>query len=825
MPQTFWISTGTSRKETSWKNVELTWDEIAKRLEKTVVTPETLKEYLAFDKSLQDERKDVGGFVGGTIAGGRRKKGSVTSRSLLTLDVDFAKMDFWEDFQALFSHAAFVYGTHKHYDQHPRFRLVMPLLREVHADEYEAIGRWVASMIDIEVFDPTTFQAERLMYWPSTPKDQTYYFRRQVGKILDPDKVLAQYRDWKDQSQWAYSQKIEKENQEKIKVKKQADPLLKTGLIGTFCRVYSITECLEDGGLLEGIYAATEQEDRFTYLAGSTFGGLIVYEDKFAYSHHSSDPISEKLVNAWDLVRLHKFGDLDKEVTGKTPNGKRPSFKAMSEFARGDERVREEMAAEALHKAKTQWFVEELEAEPVAAEDWEFLKEMERDKTGFVTSYHNIGLILDRDPRIKGRIRFNELTRRMEVTAKMPWDRARRYPRAWTDDDWGQMRALMGKGPYILLRTPKLEDCMFAVKENNRFHPIQAYLKGLEWDGEERVNNLLEDYMGCESSGYIQAVTRKTLVGAVARAMRPGCKFDYVLTLVGKQGIGKSTLIKKLGKDWFSDTFNFNMLKGKEAFEQIQGRWIIEIGEMAGLRKAEIEAAKGFISSVEDSYRPVYGRETVTQARGCIFIGSSNNGQFLKKINHGNRRFWPADCQEGATVKSVWNDLDESEVDQIWAEAYCMYMAGETLDLDAETELEALRIQEAHEEIDDVAGIIGQYLDTKIPASWDEKTTAERIAYFQYMDSLSEEGTERRDKISGAEIWVECLKKNKGDMNNNNTKFIHDIMKNMPGWLPCKSKLQFSQYGHLVGYVRGIGKYSTYAAKKERGNESGNDKK
>ena len=162
------IATGRSRKEISWKNREMLWSELADKLANTHFTAETHAEYMAAKKPRQDEIKDIGGFVGGYITGGRRKSGSILHRQLLTLDIDFCKGDFLGDLELMYGNAFIVYSTHKHDAGSPRLRLLMPLSRPVLADEYEAIARRVAGDLDIEIFDPTTFQPERLMYWPST---------------------------------------------------------------------------------------------------------------------------------------------------------------------------------------------------------------------------------------------------------------------------------------------------------------------------------------------------------------------------------------------------------------------------------------------------------------------------------------------------------------------------------------------------------------------------------------------------------------------------------------------------------------------------------
>ena len=189
------IAIGRSRKDVYWKNTQLLWSELVNRLSVTHRTAETLAEYAAAPKSRQDEIKDIGGFVGGLLAGGRRKAGSVLHRGLLTLDLDSAPVGFWSDFQTFYDCAACTYSTHKHTPEHPRLRLVIPLNRAVDVTEYEAIGRRIAGELGIEYFDHTGFQPYRLMYWPSTSKDGVYEFNLQEGPLLDADAMLRTYHN------------------------------------------------------------------------------------------------------------------------------------------------------------------------------------------------------------------------------------------------------------------------------------------------------------------------------------------------------------------------------------------------------------------------------------------------------------------------------------------------------------------------------------------------------------------------------------------------------------------------------------------------------
>lgn len=763
------IAIGKSRKETSWKNKEILWSQLVEKLSKEHRTAETYAEYMASNKTRQDEIKDVGGFVGGYLTGGKRKSDSVARRSIITLDLDFAPVDVWDLYTFMYGSAAVMYSTHKHSPENPRYRLVLPLSRPVTSDEYAAISRRIAGDIGIEFFDDTTYQPFRLMYWPSSAKDAEFVFRQQDGSWLDVDQVLNTYKNWKDTSEWPVSNRVS--DVIRTGIKKQGDPLEKPGVIGAFCRTYSIQEAIET-------FLSEEYEPcidgRYTYKHGSTAAGLVVYEDKFAYSHHSTDPSSGKLCNAFDLVRLHKFGLKDDAVKEGTPTNKLPSFVAMEEFAAKDKATKALLGKERFSSALTDF----NDIDSTEEIDTEWLQNLEVDRKGNpYSTIANITLVLRNDVNLKGKFAFDEFEKREKITGPLPWRKdTKRNPYLLDVDDAG-LRAYLEKN-YELAGKDKINDALALETRANAFHPVKTYLEGLAWDGIPRINTLLIDYMGAADTEYSQTVIRKSLTAAVARIYEPGIKFDYVLTMVGKEGIGKSTLIKKLGGKWFSDTFS--TVQGKEAFEQLQGVWLVEIAELSGLKKADVAAVKHFISKCEDNYRRAFDRRVETYPRQCIFFGSTNETNFLQDYT-GNRRFWPVNVHEFACSKDVFKDLTSSEIDQIWAEAVKLYKNGETLYLPKRIELMARERQYKHLDVDERLGVVQAYLDMLLPDNWDSMDEAQRRMYIQG-DPLSAEGTIQRKFVCVAEIWCECFGYKKGDMTRYNTKDLNGLMKLMPGW-------------------------------------------
>jgi putative DNA primase/helicase len=786
------IAVGRSANSLKWKNKTIPLSVFAKRISENVVTGETYKEFIASSRSEQGTIKDVGGYVGGYLRDGKRSPKNVGHRQLLTLDIDFSHYHFWDDFILQYPNAAILHATHKHSKANPRYRLLMPLNREVSSDEYGAIARQVAGELDIELFDATTFEVNRLMFWPSTPKDVEYYMQVQDGPWLDADAILDSYIDWRDTSLWPTSGATLKALDGNIA--KQADPRDKSGIVGTFCRTYSITEVLEK--FLKEEYIPTDHEDRYTYTQGSTAAGLIVYDDTFAYSHHGTDPCSGKTVNAFDLVRLHKFGHLDSE----TQSGQKPkSFAAMEEFILKDKGVKKTLAQEMHDKVKydfeedTDEYQEPIENVEGDNEDIEWMEGLEANNRGeYLSTSNNINLILKNDTRLKNCFKQNLFDNKRYVFKTLPWRKIPK-PEPIKNVDYSGVRNYMDS-VYGITGKDKILDAMAMVFEKDSFHPIKDYLNGLKWDGKKRIDYLLHDYFGCPDNMYTRESIRKPLVAAVARVFNPGVKFDLVLTIIGAQGTKKSSFVDKLGREWYSDTFT--TVHGKEAFEQLQGAWIIEIAEMAGFRKADQETVKHFISKRVDTFRPAYGIAPEDYRRQNIFIATSNKRELFTDPT-GNRRFAPNDVIIEDIVKDVWEDLD-GEVDQIWSEAKALYDSGERLYFSDEAEATARMEQISHSEVDERRGIIEYYLNKRIPKEWSKMDLDARRMYLEDPAQKFEGST--RTKVCVAEIWCEGLGLDPKQMDRWKTRDINDIMKSLTDWEYKSSTANFGTYGKQKYY-------------------------
>lgn len=784
------IAVGESRRSTQWKNKEVLWSQLAERLSIPTKTPETVDEYRGFAKSKRDEIKDVGGFVGGSLKGGRRKAEAIMQRRLLTLDLDDVPRDAdpWDTVVLVLGCAAVLYSTHSHRPEAPRLRLVMPLSRPVSPEEYSAIARKVAQDIGIDMCDDTTYEPHRLMYWPSASINAEYRYEVEDGPWLNADEQLARYVDWHDPSEWPISSR-RAEALHRL-ASHQESPLEKNGIVGAFCRVYDIHDAIEH--FLPDTYEKYD-DNRYTYKGGSTSGGLVLYDNGiFAYSHHGTDPASGKLCNAFDLVRIHLYGNLDDDTSPGTPSHKMPSFMKLQDEAMQIPEVREELAKANFERLKDRFDDPD--------EDYDWVGQLTCNKNGkFDNTINNVQLIMEHDAGLRGKYFYDTFKERMTVCGDLPWCKlADRMTTTWTDTDDAGLRNFL-EIKYEIVNTMKIGDAVLLAMQSCMRHPVREYLLSLKWDGVARADTIFIDYLGAEDTEYTRTVTRKALIGAVARIMQPGCKHDHILVLVGPQGCRKSTTLAKLGKSWFSDSFY--TVQGKEAYEQIQGFWLIEMGEMAATRKAELESIKQFVSKQSDSYRAAYAKRTQEHPRQCAFFGTTNDDEFLRDAT-GGRRFWPVTVTDKG--RETGDYFTAEIVDQVWAEIVMRYSAGENWYLDnAKIEAVARQIQDAHTEMNGKQGLLEQFVERLLPKDWATRNLSQRLAYWNDgFDDEKQAGTERRKVICALEIHCELFGGTVKDYTPQKTREYNAMLKRLPGW-KARSRINYGEiYGQQRGFVR-----------------------
>lgn len=807
------IAVGTSRNAVRWQNKKIQWSAFAKRLSKPKRTKESFTAYEAMTKEQKAQLKDVGGFVGGALSGPRRIIANIIGRDLITLDFD--NIPGGETTKIISSIDALnvsyaLYSTRSHKNDAPRLRIILPLDRTATPEEYEPIARKIAEKIGLQYCDPTTFEISRLMFWPSCSIDSDFIYKVNLkSPFIEADKALSEYSDWRNIQSWPCV------GNEKVKPRslggEKGDPTKIEGIVGAFCRTYNILDAIDT--FIPDKYDATEKENRLTYTGGTTQGGAVVLGGgKFLYSHHATDPCSGQCVNSYDLVRIHLYGDLDKEADSATPINMLPSAIKMKELARKDDLVAAEWSKAFSPKAKdvfqaipdAQPYESEFPESPepqqaeVLKSDWLKEAKLSRNlKTGELKrTRDNIIRILQHDPVVKGKIAYDEFAAQTLAMGSLPWD-ATENPRIWTDDDDAGIEWYL-EHYFAITGSDKIEDALRLVAKLNKINKVKDYLLSLKWDGIHRLDTAFSDYLGAPRDIYTTSVCRKSFTAAVARVMDPGCKYDSVPVLIGKQGLGKSTFLKTIGKDWFSDSLS--SFEGKEAAEMLRGVWINELCEMTGYSKSESNIIKQFLSKRSDIYRQSYGKRTETFLRQCVFFGTSNDYEFLKDLT-GNRRFWPIDVGTIEPVKDIWKDLPK-DVDQLWAEAKLRYEEGEDIYIENPEVAELAQVaQERHRETNVKEGMIRDFIEKEVPLNYAGMKLVDRRAYWNG-GLINESGTEKRMKVCALEVWCECLGCEAARIKRADAVEINRIIEATPGWRRITNNLKFGYCGRQRGFRR-----------------------
>lgn len=790
------VSTGGTHRSHSVQNQKMNWTSIVERCRQPVRTPETFAQFKSMSKAEQGEVKSVGYLVGGQFKNGIRKIGNLMGRDVLTLDIDHAPSDFEFEVELAYGgYAHLVHSTHSHVTKHPRLRILFPLTRTITPDEYEPVARKLAEMADMDWFDDTTFQASRIMYWPSASSDGDWFFEEGKGDFIDPDELLQSYGSngaWKDCAAWPTS---ERQVGELRRAHKRAeDPLTKTNLVGSFCRVFTIDAAIAE--FIPEAYVPVEdtrgESSRYTYTGSTTSGGAVVYENKWLYSHHESDPVSGKNVNAFDLVRLHRFGHLDEKIKKDTPIGRLPSYKAMQDLALGTGAVCEEIIAEmseGFEDAPSENTKSSL-AEDGASKDNSWKRKIEfNNKKEIVKSQRNLILLIENDPATEGKLGLNGFTRLPAFLEDLPWRKCKDKVNGdnWNDDDELMLLHYFAQRYRTEWTVSAVFQAVRTVMVQNQFHPIKDYLEGLEWDGTPRLDTMLHDHLGVKRSAYSDAVSRKTLCAAVARIFNPGCKADYMLVIEGEQGKRKSAFVEALAsRPWYTD--GVSSLDTNKAIESMQGSWFLEMDELVAFSKTQVEHEKAFLSRQVDKARMAYGRHVIQFPRQCVFVGTTNDAEYLKDAT-GNRRIWPV----RATVNRIDIDAVLAARDQLWAEAVVVYQAGELLYLEnLEIEKQA-RIEQRDRQLDDnMDADIANYLAR-------EARTNRYVDPDDAVSDLEEASFEARDRVSYREIWQFALGE-KGRPRIGDCKRIREAISHLDDWAFSPS-VRFGKNAPARGFI------------------------
>jgi predicted P-loop ATPase len=746
------------------KNLAWSWRSFVKLLSRVERTDESRRAFDGMSKDEQDRLKSIRGWISGAQCDGKwRNLKNVKSRNLLTLDLDYSTKKLAEALRegksALGRCEYLVHTTRRHTEEQPRLRIFVPLKRTVTKEEYPAFVRIVSWWLDgkgatIKQVDRVSARPAQMMFLPTASRDGEFWAYRNEGKLLDPDHIFAAFKkergDWNDLSLLPL---FDDEHALRKRVEKAEDPTQKTGIVGAFCRAYRIEDAIET--FLSDKYVpsdAASGKPRYTYTGSTSSNGAVVEDDGlFLYSHHGHDPCCERLVNAFDLVRIHLFGQEDEKVSQDTPPGQLPSWKAMNDLVRADEKAKAELIAEKLpildeffsdiedddfepteakpqeSKSKKTTSVEDLmgfdeKPKEKKKNPWAWTNDLECDNNGrFVSSLANVTKIILNDPRIGPNVAYNEFLSRIALVGDIKTGIRGMKPVLckntvvgvnWSDHFNNAIRLILeeengnGKVGWGLRVTDRdLNAAKDTAARQRSFHPVKTYLESLTWDGVPRIETCFSRYLGCPETGYTRQVSRNVFLACVARIYQPGHKFDFVVIIKGEQGGRKSTFVKRLVRDEWGGTFNAKFDDPWRIADQTVGKWILEMGEIHTFKKSDYGLAKEFVRRQRDDVRRAWDKEISELPRQFILIGTTNDTKFLRDPT-GNRAYWPI-----VSTKTIRDPIDTdklvAERDQLWAEALALYKEmreqlppGATeLDLSLQGEdvmREAEELQEAH---------------------------------------------------------------------------------------------------------------------------------
>ncbi|MDD3030661.1 MAG: virulence-associated E family protein [Alphaproteobacteria bacterium] len=685
----------------------------------------------AFDEMSKDEQdvlKAVGGWIStAQCENNNRSLKNILPRNLMSLDLDYCSIELKDAIEAgtspLSRFESFTHSSRRHTERKPRLRIFLPLSREVDADEYHALVRIVSYVLDgkrepIIQVDRVSARPAQMMFKPTISKDGDWFCHLQEGKLLDPDYFFKLWRNKKgDPFDLSKLPLFDTETAIRRSAEKSENPLTKPGIIGAFNRAHSVEDAMEK--FLPGVYIpgdAHSGQPRYTYAGSTSSNGAIVYDDGlFLYSNHGHDPCCEMNVNAFDMVRMHLYGELDEGVDQhNTSVNKLPSFKAMMEFAQNDKGAKHELMKE-RYALVGQFEDESDEPEENADADesvtpdyddligdgppkktkkkkkgdaWSWMDRLECDRNGKIDpSIANYSLILQNDKRLVGAICDNmftgQLTLRKTLEAKLDTapivvceDPLR--GQTFADKDDSVIRAIMDAptdlGGYGIRPSniANLRDAIVNTSGLQKFHPVKEYLESLRWDGKRRIDTFFIRFLKLQDTPYTREVSRLTLVASVTRIYEPGHKFDYMPVLGGPQGIGKSTFIKELyGDHWFGEV-DCKLDDKREVTELLPGMWGMEAPEMDSFRKADSTANKKFLRKQEYTVRAAYAHRAMVMRVQTVFWGSTNETRYLRDPS-GNRSYWPLQCGF-SSGENIDTDGVRGERDQLWAEAYAAYL-------------------------------------------------------------------------------------------------------------------------------------------------------
>lgn len=727
-------------------------------------------------------KKDTEGYVLGTIVPTtrvhkpgeapcleiHRVKEGIESRCALTIDVDHPEAD-WLERMKKFPSLALMHTTFSSAPDASRYRLIIPLDRPVAPDEYiTATKSMMQKLGPLEQFDPKSWEPQQFMYKPAAQQADWFLWYEYEGPVVKADDLLETF------------EKSLALRPMPTPSRTKRNPFEIDGVVGAFNRAY------EDWDLLieeyELPYSKVDESRYHLHGAKSEAGmGPVQGVAGLMYSHHAHDPAFGKTCSAFDLVRLHKYGDLDEAAKPQTPISNLPSHVAMLDLATTDHRVTAQLVG--LD------FDEVMDDDILTPDAWKL--DLNRNRNGkIVDSSDNWITVRDNDA-VFGCLYFNDLTMSIEADCDLPWRVVNDTNRVFRDTDYWEVLYHIERQYGTRMAKGYLDSLVETAAASRKRNPVADYLTELTWDGERRVEECLP---GVEPTDFTRLVARKCMVAAVARMLDPGCKWDHTLVLFGPEGLGKSWWVDKMSRGWSSP---LGKLDNKDTLLVMQRSWILLSDEGYSMRKADQDVLKDFLTRTNDVFRMPFEKETLLHPRHSVIWSTTNDEIFLRN-QEGNRRFLIVKC----AGQVDFDKITDHYVDQVWAEAVHLYRQGELLYLLQDESGKAFEERIKFTEEDALAGIVEEYLNRLVPGDWETMSVEKRQQWiFDRASGFVADGTEQILRVCSTQIWVEALGRRIGDHRRADLLEITNVLKKLEGWDNVGVR-KLRGYGAQVTFIR-----------------------
>lgn len=720
------------------------------------VAPQTYDEALTLDDIATMLRhpgteKREKSYLPGELKNHHRKSVNVINRSVITLDLDGALEGGFEALCGFLSDFYyFWHTTYSHSEEKPSYRFLVPLAEPVTPGQYGDLVRQIIAANPQASIDAASAKPAQIMFTPACKDLFSYDYGVHEGSLVNGAQWLASVNGGESVVPLG-------------RLDKKGEPAEAPGIVGQFNRAYpNLDELI---AVFELPYELDGASGRYRYTGSSATAtpGMRELDERpgLYYSWHAHDPAAGHAQNAFDLVRIHKFGHLDTGYKG--PVNRAPSYTACRDFLDTHKGFNKRAAAQAYETVisslsdqensgaarttparKTSTSVEVLTTEEIDNTQWVSQLEVDRKTGKFVDSLRNLTLIFDNDPQMKG-IGWCERGEYFTDADPHNWPDTKRSPKL-TENQKVLLRNRYENVYGLKVPPERLVQIFAERKATNSFDPVCVYLESLRWDGNKRMETCLP---GVEDNEYNRMVARKVLIAAVARAFEPGVKVDEALILVGPEGIGKSSWIEEMAKGF---SVEFQNIESKDTVQILSETWIAMAEESEVVAKSDFNRLKSFLTQTSDTYRVPYAVEPETRLRRWVVWGSTNDMELLRERD-GNRRFLMVEC-----VRPRDFDLLTPEyVDQIWAEAVHAYLMGESHVMNSfEREL-ARSAREQHIHSDALTESIAEHLRLPITSDWHEKKpeTIRTLVGQWNADVIGFTGDKERDFITPKEVWIE----------------------------------------------------------------------